>query len=518
MATINNKLIHFKSKSDFNSRYKETTDGGNTYGDFLGTSIVFIQDAKQIWTHGQFYDANETTLASLGITATAAELNYCDGVTSNIQTQLNGKQATITGGASTIVTNNLTESRALISDASGKVTVSPVTSTELGYLDGVTSSIQTQLNNKVSLVDGVLTLSGNSSTSNVINLNNSEAQDLNIISNTSNIVLKKSGGSSLSVTSDGILIGVQGNPDALRLNATGKIKRISVNDFTDLQIQSGLNWLTIPNASNGNDAKWNDGVILTEDNYEQYVKTGYKITLDDLMNEFSSNHDAIDAAVGGLANFKNAIESNTPIFGVYHYSSGVCIVPVAAWVTQAGMYTYVLEFYFLTTLHNILINTNGTDTRYQHVTKDIPSISISDTNNKLFLFGSTSQTSLNGGTNSHVYTQSGQLYATQMNATNGFYETSDARLKNFKDDIKALDVVSEIPTKYFTWKKDEVVENIDPVLHIGTSAQEIQKIYPDLVTENEEGELSVDYARLSVIALAAIKELKKEIDELKSKN
>ena len=105
-----------------------------------------------------------------------------------------------------------------------------------------------------------------------------------------------------------------------------------------------------------------------------------------------------------------------------------------------------------------------------------------------------------------------------MNATNGFYETSDARLKNFKDDINALDVVSKIPTKYFTWKKEEVTENIDPVLHIGTSAQEVQKIYPDLVTENEEGELSVDYARLSVIALAAIKELKKEIDELKSKN
>lgn len=34
------------------------------------------------------------TLGTLGITATAAELNYCDGVTSNIQTQLNGKSAT----------------------------------------------------------------------------------------------------------------------------------------------------------------------------------------------------------------------------------------------------------------------------------------------------------------------------------------------------------------------------------------------------------------------------------------
>ena len=31
------------------------------------------------------------TLSSFGITSTATELNYCDGVTSNIQTQLNGK-------------------------------------------------------------------------------------------------------------------------------------------------------------------------------------------------------------------------------------------------------------------------------------------------------------------------------------------------------------------------------------------------------------------------------------------
>lgn len=61
MATINNKLIHFKSKSDFLTRYAETEDNGLTYGDFLGTSIVFIQDAKQIWTHGQFYTANSSS-------------------------------------------------------------------------------------------------------------------------------------------------------------------------------------------------------------------------------------------------------------------------------------------------------------------------------------------------------------------------------------------------------------------------------------------------------------------------
>ena len=39
-------------------------------------------------------DANTTySLSSFGVTATAAELNYMDGVTSNVQTQLNGKAA-----------------------------------------------------------------------------------------------------------------------------------------------------------------------------------------------------------------------------------------------------------------------------------------------------------------------------------------------------------------------------------------------------------------------------------------
>jgi hypothetical protein len=84
---------------------------------------------------------------------TATELGHLDGVTSAIQTQLNAKQATITGAATTIDDTNLTASRALVSDGSGKVAVSAVTATELGHLDGVSSAIQTQLNSKISTTD-----------------------------------------------------------------------------------------------------------------------------------------------------------------------------------------------------------------------------------------------------------------------------------------------------------------------------------------------------------------------------
>jgi hypothetical protein len=63
----------------------------------------------------------------------------------------------ITGAASTIVSSNLTVDRALISNGSGKVAVSSVTSTELGHLSGVTSAIQTQINGKVSTSGDTMT-------------------------------------------------------------------------------------------------------------------------------------------------------------------------------------------------------------------------------------------------------------------------------------------------------------------------------------------------------------------------
>ena len=52
-----------------------------------------------------------------------------------------GSNANVTGGASSIVTANLTAGRALVSDANGKVAVSDITSAVLAFLSGVTSNV-----------------------------------------------------------------------------------------------------------------------------------------------------------------------------------------------------------------------------------------------------------------------------------------------------------------------------------------------------------------------------------------
>ena len=87
-------------------------------------------------------DAKQAVVSGVDST----EIGYLNGVTSAIQTQLDGKQATITGAATTVTGSNLTASRALTSNSSGKIADSSVTATELGYLSGVTSAIQTQIN------------------------------------------------------------------------------------------------------------------------------------------------------------------------------------------------------------------------------------------------------------------------------------------------------------------------------------------------------------------------------------
>jgi len=58
------------------------------------------------------------------------------------------KQATVTGAASTVVSSNLTVNKAVASDSNGKLVAADASLAELNHLVGVTSAIQTQLDGK----------------------------------------------------------------------------------------------------------------------------------------------------------------------------------------------------------------------------------------------------------------------------------------------------------------------------------------------------------------------------------
>ena len=92
---------------------------------------------------------------------------------------------------------------------------------------------------------------------------------------------------------------------------------------------------------------------------------------------------------------------------------------------------------------------------------------------------------------------------------------SDKRLKeNIKPIQSALDKVSKLQGVTFDWiqKEDQI---LDIKEDIGFIAQDVQKVIPELVRENDNGMLSMRHQGIAPILLEAIKELKAEIEELK---
>ena len=85
-------------------------------------------------------------------------------------------------------------------------------------------------------------------------------------------------------------------------------------------------------------------------------------------------------------------------------------------------------------------------------------------------------------------------------------------LINFIGNVEVdFDKLAALPKKYFTWKDG------DDSVQIGTSAQEVQKVYPEIVNTDDAGKLSVDYTKLSVIALSAIDKLNEKNKELEDR-
>jgi len=129
------------------------TDGAAAIGsgvivnaDVNSSAAIAFSKMENLTTSRALYSNGSGDVTVSDVTST--ELGYLDGVSSAIQTQLDAKQATITGSATTIDTESLTASRAIVSNSSQKIAVSDVTDTELGYLDGVSSAIQTQMDTK----------------------------------------------------------------------------------------------------------------------------------------------------------------------------------------------------------------------------------------------------------------------------------------------------------------------------------------------------------------------------------
>jgi hypothetical protein len=100
--------------------------------------------------------------------------------------------------------------------------------------------------------------------------------------------------------------------------------------------------------------------------------------------------------------------------------------------------------------------------------------------------------------------------------TAGITETSDIR---WKKDIKTLSLakVGQLRGVSYNWRKDEFPDkNFDNKEQIGLIAQEVEKIYPQLVDTDALGFKSVQYSKVVALLIEALKEQQSEISSLKA--
>jgi hypothetical protein len=161
---------------------------------------------------------------------------------------------------------------------------------------------------------------------------------------------------------------------------------------------------------------------------------------------------------------------------------------------------------------------------------------VGDGSNFVLETGATARTSIGLGTSSDVQFNDQQVdslgVATAASGTSGeiratnditaFYSSDKSLKENIKNIENPLEKVSQINGVTFDWTDDYIKEHGGEDKYfvrkndVGVIAQEIEKVLPQVVATRENGIKAVKYDRIVALLIESVKELKKEIEELKS--
>jgi len=161
---------------------------------------------------------------------------------------------------------------------------------------------------------------------------------------------------------------------------------------------------------------------------------------------------------------------------------------------------------------------------------------VGDGSNFVLETGATARTSIGLGTASNVEFEDTQLdslgVGTAASSTTGeiratndvtaFYSSDKSLKENIKNIENPLEKVSQINGVTFDWTEDYIKQHGGEDKYfvrkndVGVIAQEIEKVLPQVVATREDGIKAVKYDRIVALLIESVKELKKEIEELKS--
>ncbi len=537
---INKKLIHFNKKTTFNSQ-KLSANASNTQYQVGGTgtvqtgapdinyqSIVYIKDSKEIWTHGQFYATAVTwsTITGKPSFATVATTgNYNDlNNRPTIPTSLPTPNSLTFTGATTGTWNGSAAKTVNIPTYSNASTSSAglMSASDKSKLNGIAGGAEVNQNAFSNVVVGSTTIAADSKT------------DTLTLTAGSNITLTP------NATNDSITISASGSSYSLPLASNNTRGGIKLSSSTQGGTPNGVT--TTPGRTYAVQVNSSEQAVVnvpwTDTTYSLPtasattlggVKVGSGLAISNGVLSATGGGEADSVAWGNVTGKPSWIGSSKPSYSWSEITSKPTLVkqvepgtPSTDW--QSAYVPLDVTYSDTSISHKVIslpmaspasgssqgsagLITGVDKKKLDDFTDTKNTAGATNSTNRLYLIGATSQ-----GANPQTYSKStvyiednGILMSLQgfeggaitstaaIYAANGFFDTSDARVKTNVVEIDAS-------------KADAVrlveFDRTDKKHHgYGVIAQELEKVYPEMVNTDSEGFKSVNYNELAMVKI-----------------
>lgn len=547
---INKKLIHFNKKTTFNSQ-KLSANASNTQYQVGGTgtvqtgapdinyqSIVYIKDSKEIWTHGQFYAtpltwSTITGKPSFATVATSGSYNDLSNKPT-IPTSLPTPNSLTFTGATTGTWNGSAAKTVNIPTYSNASTSSAglMSASDKSKLNGIASGAEVNQNAFSNVVVGSTTIAADNKTD---TLTLTAGSNITLTPNATNnsITISASGSSySLPLASNSTRGGIKlssstqgGTPNGITATS-GRTYAVQINSSEQAVVN--VPWTdttyTLPTASSstlggvkvGSGLSISNGVLSTG-NYVSNVTVGspstdwqsayVPMTVNYMNGSTADRNISLPMASGSGTNGSAGLMSGADKKKLDGLSGGV-----PSKIEYNGTSVTCDGARVLSTTGDTTIDMNDSNAEIVITAASIV-IQSSDMeyarfenesgHGKLTLGEGYNYITTNGnsgvGGGVHIEAQdnltiTGDTSSTgQISAAQGFFDTSDARVKT---NVKELDASGADKVRLVEFDRTDMEHH-----GYGVIAQELEEVYPEMVSTDKDGFKSVNYDELAMVKI-----------------
>lgn len=535
---INKKLIHFNKKATFNSQKLSANDSNTQYQvggtgtvqtgapDINYQSIVYIKDSKEIWTHGQFYATAVTwsTITGKPSFATVATSGSYTDLTNKptIPTSLPTPNSLTFTGATTGTWNGSAAKTVNIPTYSNASTSSAglMSTSDKSKLNGIASGAEVNQNAFSNVVVGSTTIAADSKTD---TLTLTAGSNITLTPNATNdsITISASGSSySLPLASNSTRGGIKlssstqgGTPNGIT-TTSGRTYAVQVNSSEQAVVN--VPWTdttyTLPTASAstlggvkvGNGLSISNGVLSTG-NYVSNVEVGspstdwqsayVPMTVSYRDGSTTDRNILLPMASGGGTNGSAGLMSGTDKKKLDSLSATPNMIKsrdskvecdtssndITVYAPSAGVNITCKDPIGLTVSDEVVATFNVDSDLHADITLG------GGYNNIHIKSGSSA------GSGIIIQADDGVRITGSVEASGGFFDTSDARVKA---NVKEIDASNADKVKLVEFDRTDKEHH-----GYGVIAQELEKVYPEMVNTDDEGFKSVNYNELAMVKI-----------------